>query len=52
MVSRGIGVLSKIRYYVNGNILHQLYYSIIYPLPTYGLTIWGNTYSSTLKREL
>ena len=30
-VSRGIGVLSKIRYYVNRNILHQLYYSIIYP---------------------
>ena len=25
-VSRGIGVLPKIRYYVNRNILHQLYY--------------------------
>ena len=30
-VSRGIGVLSKIRYYANRKILHQLYYSIIYP---------------------
>ena len=48
-VSRGIGVLSKIRYYVNRKILHQLYYSIIYPFLTYGLPIWGNTYSSTLK---
>ena len=48
-VSRGIGVLSKIRYYVNRNILHQLYYSIIYPFLTYGLLIWGNTYSTTLK---
>ena len=48
-VSRGIGVLSKVRYYVNRNILHQLYYSIIYPFLTYGLSIWGNTYSSTLK---
>ena len=48
-VSRGIGVLSKIRYYVNRKILHQLYYSIIYPFLTYGLSIWGNTYSSTLK---
>jgi len=48
-VSRGIGVLSKIRYYVNRNILHQLYYSIIYPFLTYGLWIWGNTYSTTLK---
>ena len=33
-VSRGIGVLSKIRYYVNRKILHQLYYSIIYPFLT------------------
>jgi len=48
-VSRGIGVLSKIRYYVTRKILHQLYYSIIYLFLTYGLSIWGNTYSSTLK---
>ena len=27
-ISRGIGVLSKIRHYVNGNILLQLYYSL------------------------
>ena len=27
-VSRAIGVLSKIRYYVNRNILRQLYYSV------------------------
>ena len=48
-VSRGIGVISKVRCYVNRNILHQLYYSIIYPFLTYSLSIWGNTYSSTLK---
>ena len=48
-VSRGIGVLYKTTYYVNRKILHQLYYSIIYPFLTYGLSIWGNTYSSTLK---
>ena len=48
-VSRGIGVLSKVRYYANRNILHKLHYSIIYPFLTYGLSIWGNTYSSTLK---
>ena len=45
----GIGVLSKIRHYANRNILLQLYYSLIYPLLTYGLSIWGNTYSSTLR---
>ena len=42
-------MLSKITYYVDRKILHQLYYSIIYPFRTYGLSIWGNTYSSTLK---
>ena len=32
-------------------IIHllQLYYSLIYPFLTYGLSIWGNTYSSTLR---
>ena len=29
--------------------LLQLYYSLIYPFLTYGLSIWGNTYSSTLR---
>ena len=48
-ISRGIGVLSKIRHYVNRNILLLLYYSLIYPFLTYGLSIWGNTYSSTLR---
>ena len=47
--SRGIGVLSKTRHFVNRNILHQLYYSLIYPFLTYGLSIWGNTYNSTLR---
>ena len=48
-ISRGIGVLSKIRHYVNGHILLQLYYSLICPFLTYGLSIRGNTYSSTLR---
>ena len=48
-ISRGIGILSKIRYYVNRNILLQLCYSLIYPFLTYGLSIWGNTYNSTLR---
>ena len=42
-------VLSKIRYYVNRNILLQLYYSLIYPFLTYGLSISGKTYNSTLR---
>ena len=48
-IRRSIGVLSKLRYYVNANILTQLYYSLIFPFITYGLTNWGNTYISNLK---
>ena len=51
-ISRGIGVLSKVRYYANRNILHKLHYSIIYPFLTYGLSIWGNTYSSNFKPSI
>ena len=47
-VSRGIGILSKIRYFVNIKILYQLY-SLLYPFLTYGLLIWGNTYQITLR---
>ena len=32
-ISRGIGVLSKIRRFVNRNILHQLYYSLFIGRP-------------------
>ena len=42
-ISRGIG------YYVNKSILQQLYYSLISPFLTYGLSVWGNTYNTTLR---
>ena len=48
-VRRNIGILSKLRYFVNITILTQLYYSLIFPYLTYGLITWGNTYPSTLK---
>jgi len=44
-----IGILSKLRYYVNSDILVKLYYALIYPFLTYGLISWGNTYSSTTQ---
>ena len=48
-ISRGIGLLSKIKRYVNLNILRQLYHCLVYPFLTYALTVWGNTYITTLK---
>ena len=48
-IKRNIGILSKLRYYVNSGLLVKLYYALIYPILTYGLISWGNTYSSTTQ---
>ena len=45
---RSIGILSKLRHYVNLKTLANLYYSFIYPFLIYGITAWWNTYKSTL----
>ena len=47
-IKRNIGILSKIRHYVNLKTLTNLYYSLTYPFLIYGITAWGNTYKSTL----
>ena len=48
-IKRSIGVLSKIRYYVDTAILINLYYALIYPFLIYGIIAWGNTYPTTLQ---
>ena len=48
-ISRGVGILSKLRHFVTGDILIQFYYSLVYPFLAYGLVVWGNTYATTLK---
>ena len=44
-----VGIFSKLRYYVNVDILIMLYYSLIYPFLTYGIQVWGFTYPTYLK---
>lgn len=46
-LSRGTGILLKLRHFVTIDILIQVYYSIIYPFLTYGVLIWGNTFHVT-----
>ena len=48
-VKRCVGVLSKIRHYVNASTLSMLYYSLIYPFLTYAVVTWGNTYTTTSR---
>ena len=48
-ISRGIGILCKIRHYVDVKILLQLYYAIILPFFSYCCIFWGNTYDHNIK---
>ena len=48
-LARGIGILLKLRHFVNLASPVQVYYSIIYSFLTYGIIVWGNTYSSNLQ---
>ena len=48
-IKRSIGILSKVRYHVTPKIFLKLYYLLIYPFLTYGVLLWGNTYTSTLN---
>ena len=34
-IKRNIGILFKLRYYVNSDILVELYYALIYPFPNF-----------------
>ena len=48
-IKRNIGAISKVRNYVNKEIiLINLYYTLIYPFLTYALVVWGNTYPTTI----
>ena len=47
-IRKSIGILSKIRYFVDSHTLIQLYYALIQPFLVYGLIVWGNTYPATL----
>ena len=48
-LSKTVGVISKLRYYVNIDVLKILYNSLIYPFFTYGVHIWGLTYPTYLN---
>ena len=40
-LARNLGILSKLRYYIDLNILKQIYYALIYPYLSYGILAWG-----------
>ena len=48
-LSKTVGVVSKLRYYVNIDVVKILCNSLIYPFLTYGVHIWGLTYPTYLN---
>ena len=50
-VSRGVGIMSKLKYVVPNNVLKLLYNSMILPHLSYcNIIVWGNSYSSHLTK--
>ncbi len=48
-IKRSIGILSKLRYYVDNRIIINLYYALIYPFLIYRMIAWGSTYHSNVQ---
>ena len=51
-LSRAVGMLSKVRHYVNSQTLHMIYYGIFSCHLTYGSQIWGQQNSVTSKLQI
>ena len=42
IVSKSVGILSKVQKYLDQQTLHNLYYTFVNPYLIYGVEIWGN----------
>ena len=51
-MSRAIGLLYKIRPFVNMKVMKTLYYSLVYPHLTYAIEVWGSAGITILNRLL
>ena len=40
-LAKNLGILSKLRYYIDLNISKQIYYALIYPSLSYSILAWG-----------
>ena len=49
-ITKNIGILFKLRYYVPMSTLKQLHYTLIYPYLMYGLMSWGTAYQTKLNK--
>ena len=49
-ISKGIGVITRVRNILKTQELQTLYCTLILPYLTYGVVLWGNNVKSSLKR--
>ena len=49
-VSKGIGIMTKLKFMLPQNIMRSIYLSLVYPYLTYCSTIWSGTTKSNLSR--
>ena len=51
-ISKTVGIISKLRYYIPNNVLLDIYKSLISPYLTYGEAVWGNAAKVHIQKIL
>ena len=49
-ISRNIGIISKLRYYLSIQQVKQIYYNLIYPYISSSILAWGSVYKTHIKK--
>ena len=49
-ISKGVGIIKKIRPFLNRSTLVNLYYAFIYPFLSYCIHVWGSTHAVHLTK--
>ena len=49
-LAKNVGIINKLRHYLDFQMLKQLYYTPIYPYLNYGLACWGAAYKTRLNK--
>ena len=51
-ISRGVGIINKLKHFVPEGVLYSLYCTLILPYINYGIIAWGSSNKSNLDRIL
>ena len=49
-ISKSVGIVHRVRFFLSSNTKISLYYTLIYPYLTYCTTVWSSTYVTNLNR--